>query len=81
MLLYIHESNVLLVCSLSYNMVCLLSQTEQSYKKNPKMLDQLQYCEGSGIPLAIVIGGSEIENNVVKIRNILTREEVGERLC
>merc|ERR1711899_174424 len=27
-------------------------RTEHSYKKNPKMLNQLQYCEESGIPLA-----------------------------
>ncbi|XP_074649907.1 histidine--tRNA ligase-like isoform X2 [Tubulanus polymorphus] len=50
-------------------------KTEQPYKKNPKMLNQLQYCEETGIPFAVVIGESEIQNNIVKIRNILTREE------
>ncbi|ESO93792.1 hypothetical protein LOTGIDRAFT_153262 [Lottia gigantea] len=50
-------------------------RTEQSYKKNPKMLSQLQTCETEGIPLAVVIGQSEIENNIVKLRNIATREE------
>jgi len=38
-------------------------------------LNQLQYCEETGIPYAIVIGDSEIQNNVVKIRNVVTREE------
>ena len=51
-------------------------QTEQSYKRNPKALDQFQYCEQNGIPLAIILGQSEIENNFVKLRNIATREEV-----
>ena len=53
-----------------------LLQTEQSYKRNPKALDQFQYCEQNGIPLAIIIGQSEIENNFVKLRNVVNREEV-----
>merc|ERR1719193_1958224 len=36
-------------------------KTEHSYKKNPKMLNQLQYCEDNGIPLAVVLGESEDE--------------------
>lgn len=51
-------------------------QTEQSYKCNPKALDQFQYCENNGIPIAIIIGQSEIEKGVVKLRNVATREEV-----
>jgi len=51
-------------------------RTEHSYKKNPKMLTQLQYCEDTGIPLAVVIGESEIAAGIAKIRNIITREEV-----
>ena len=50
-------------------------QTEQSYKKNPKMLNQLQYCEDNGIPLAVIIGESELQKGVVKLREIATREE------
>ena len=50
-------------------------KTEHSYKKNPKMLNQLQYCEENGIPLAVVIGESELEKGVVKLRSIATREE------
>ena len=60
-------------------------RTEQSYKKNPKMLTQLQYCEEQGrlgpnqggvrskpslwpgIPLAVVLGESEIAKGVVKV--------------
>ena len=44
-------------------------QTEQSYKKNPKMLNQLQYCEENGIPLAVIIGESELQKGVVKVRD------------
>jgi len=51
-------------------------RAEHSYKKNPKMLNQLQYCEENGIPLAVVLGTSEIEAGVVKIRNVASREEV-----
>jgi len=51
-------------------------KTEHSYKKNPKMLNQLQYCEDNGIPLAVVLGESEIAGGVVKLRDIITRGEV-----
>ncbi|VVC91643.1 unnamed protein product [Leptidea sinapis] len=51
-------------------------KTEQSYKKNPKMLTQLQHCEENGIPFAVVLGEAELKRGVVKIRNIITREEV-----
>merc|ERR1712029_597517 len=50
-------------------------RAEHSYKKNPKMLNQLQYCEEQGIPLAIVLGESEIAGGIVKLRNVATREE------
>lgn len=50
-------------------------KAEQSYKLNPKFLDQLQYCESRGIPWAVVIGESELQRGVVKLRNIETRDE------
>lgn len=50
-------------------------KTEQPYKKSPKMLDQLQYCEEHGIPLAVILGSSEIEKGVVKLRIVDSREE------
>ena len=40
------------------------------------MLNQLQYCEDNLIPYAVVIGESELQKGVVKLRNIETREEV-----
>ena len=39
------------------------------------MLNQLQYCEENQIPYAVVIGESELQKGVVKIRNIESREE------
>ncbi|XP_055942653.1 histidine--tRNA ligase, cytoplasmic-like isoform X2 [Argiope bruennichi] len=51
-------------------------KAEQSYKLNPKLLDQLQYCEARGIPLAIILGESEVQRAVVKVRNVETREEM-----
>jgi len=47
-----------------------------SYRANPKFLNQMQYCEDSGIPVAVVIGEDEISKNVVKIRNVATKAEV-----
>lgn len=46
-----------------------------SYKKNPKLLGQLQYCEENGIPLAVIIGESELQQGVVTVRNVTTREQ------
>jgi len=51
-------------------------KAEQSYKKNPKMLNQLQYCEAETIPYAIIVGESELQQGIVKLRKIDTREEV-----
>lgn len=39
------------------------------------MLNQLQHCEENGIPLAVVLGESELKRGVVKVRNITTRQE------
>jgi len=45
-------------------------------KKNPKLLNQFQYCEENGIPFCAVFGDDEIAKGVVKLRNMTTREEV-----
>lgn len=39
------------------------------------MLNQLQHCEENGIPLAVILGESELKRGIVKIRNIKTRQE------
>ncbi|XP_007430703.1 histidine--tRNA ligase, cytoplasmic-like [Python bivittatus] len=51
-------------------------KAEMIYKKNPKLLEQLHYCEETGIPLAIIIGEEELNNGVVKLRDVVTRKEV-----
>ena len=51
-------------------------QAEQAYKCDPRLLTQLQYCEDTGIPLAILIGEEEIKKKIVKLRNVMAREEV-----
>ncbi|XP_066572867.1 histidine--tRNA ligase isoform X2 [Amia ocellicauda] len=51
-------------------------KAEVMYKKNPKLLSQLQHCEETGIPFVAIIGEQEIKDGVVKIRNVATREEV-----
>ncbi|CAG9822580.1 unnamed protein product [Phaedon cochleariae] len=51
-------------------------KVEHSYKKNPKLLVQLQHCEENSIPLAVILGESELKNGVVKLRVVSTREEI-----
>lgn len=48
---------------------------EHSYKKNPKLLQQLQYCEDNGIPWVVIVGEVEIEKKVVKLREVSSRKE------
>lgn len=50
-------------------------KAEQSYKKSPKLLAQLQYCEESGIPLVIIIGEGELARGEVTLREVTTRTE------
>lgn len=58
------------------NFVLVCAQAELMYKKNPKLLSQLQHCEESGIPLVAILGEQELKDGVVKLRVVATREEV-----
>ncbi|XP_060630149.2 histidine--tRNA ligase, cytoplasmic-like [Anolis sagrei] len=51
-------------------------KAEMFYKKNPKMLKQLQYCEERGIPLVAILGQQELNDGVVKLRDVITRNEI-----
>lgn len=51
-------------------------QAEVLYKKNPKLLSQLQHCEETGIPLVAILGEQELKDGVVKLRDVASREEV-----
>lgn len=50
-------------------------KAEHSYKLNPKLLQQLQHCEEQQIPFALVLGDSELERGVVKLRDVISRKE------
>ncbi|KAF0771495.1 histidine--tRNA ligase, cytoplasmic [Aphis craccivora] len=50
-------------------------KAEHSYKKNPKFLAQLQHCEENEIPWAVIIGEEEVAKGIVKLRNVITRQE------
>ncbi|XP_063702859.1 histidine--tRNA ligase [Culicoides brevitarsis] len=50
-------------------------KAEHSYKQNPKLLAQLQHCEENKIPYAVILGDSELERGVVKLRDVQTRNE------
>uniref|UniRef100_A0AAQ4RY29 histidine--tRNA ligase n=1 Tax=Gasterosteus aculeatus aculeatus TaxID=481459 RepID=A0AAQ4RY29_GASAC len=52
------------------------AEAEVMYKKNPKLLSQLQHCEESGIPLVAILGEQELKDGVVKLRVVASREEV-----
>eukprot|EP00039_Didymoeca_costata_P032945 m.40028 g.40028 ORF g.40028 m.40028 type:complete len:512 (-) comp9618_c1_seq1:98-1633(-) len=51
-------------------------KAETEYKKNPKLLSQMQNAEKEGVPLAAIIGQSELETGVVKIRVVGSRDDV-----
>ncbi|CAI5780404.1 histidine--tRNA ligase, cytoplasmic-like isoform X1 [Podarcis lilfordi] len=51
-------------------------KAEMLYKKNPKLLNQLQYCEKHGIPLVLIIGEEEQKDGVVKLRDVSSRKEI-----
>ncbi|XP_050070584.1 histidine--tRNA ligase, cytoplasmic-like [Anopheles maculipalpis] len=51
-------------------------KAEHSYKLNPKLLAQLQHCEDYQIPNAIILGESELNRGIVKVRRISSRKEV-----
>lgn len=48
---------------------------ENSTKLSPKVLKQFEHCEEYGIPLGLIIGTSELERGVVKIKEFATRKE------
>lgn len=45
-------------------------------KDKPNIKSQLRYAESNNIPYAIIIGKSEIDNNIVKIKDLATRQEI-----
>ncbi|XP_070558564.1 histidine--tRNA ligase, cytoplasmic-like [Ptychodera flava] len=49
---------------------------EMSYKKDPKLLTQIQYAEETGIPCVAIIGEDEMKKGIIKLRNTKTRDEV-----
>lgn len=51
-------------------------RTEHSFRLNPKLLKQFQYCEKYNIPFAVVFGESELEQGVVLLRDVQSRKEV-----
>ncbi len=46
------------------------------YKKNPKLLNQIQYCEREDVPLMVIVGEREKGNGGVTLREVPTRKEV-----
>ncbi|OXU18315.1 hypothetical protein TSAR_016726 [Trichomalopsis sarcophagae] len=67
----LHEERMLILAELWEANI----KAEQSYKKSPKLLAQLQHCEEYGIPLAIIVGEGELKRGEVTLRNVKTREE------
>ncbi|XP_062384221.1 histidine--tRNA ligase-like [Sardina pilchardus] len=51
-------------------------KAEVMYKENPKLLNQLQHCEETGIPLVAILGEQELKDGIVKLRDVASREEV-----
>eukprot|EP00124_Ichthyophonus_hoferi_P001617 Ihof_evm3s89 gene=Ihof_evmTU3s89 len=50
-------------------------KAELSYKNNPKLLNQFQYCEQNGVELVTIIGESELLEGTVTLRHMASRKE------
>ncbi|XP_050101083.1 histidine--tRNA ligase-like [Anopheles aquasalis] len=50
-------------------------KAEHSYKRDPKLLAQLRYCEGQHIPYALILGDAELARGVLKLRSVVDRQE------
>lgn len=44
------------------------------YKAKPKLQQQFNVCDKDQIPFAVIIGGSEIEKGIVKIKDMRKKE-------
>ena len=62
-------------CVLNYCTSCICFQAAISYKDRTTFYKQMQECEKKRIPIAVMLGKQEIEQGVVKIRNVETRKE------
>ena len=51
-------------------------QCEMAYKKDPKFLNQIQYCEQASVPMVVIVGGEEKEKGGVKLRDVAKQVEV-----
>lgn len=50
-------------------------RAEHSYKGAPKLLGQFKYCEDHNIPFCVIIGRNEVDNGIVKLRDLNLRKE------
>ena len=50
-------------------------KAELFYKKQPKLLNQFQYCEGQRVPFIVILGEEEKKNGGVKIKDVAGRQE------
>ena len=49
--------------------------TEFGYKSKPKIGKELGVCDGKEIPIAVIIGKSEVEMGVVKVKDLRNQVE------
>jgi len=50
-------------------------KAEFGFKPNPKMGDQLNFCLDNYIPFMVLVGETELQDSVIKIKNLSEREE------
>ncbi|XP_049548310.1 histidine--tRNA ligase, cytoplasmic-like [Anopheles darlingi] len=50
-------------------------KAEHSYKRDPKLLAQLRYCEEQCIPYALILGDAELARGILKLRSVSDRQE------
>ena len=53
-----------------------LVQCEMTYKRNPRLLNQFQYCEREAVPFLVIVGEDEMSKGGVQIREVNSRKDV-----
>lgn len=57
-------------------LISSLLKAEFVYKEDPKLLNQFQSSEESGIPFCIIIGEEELKDGFLTLRETFSRKEV-----
>ncbi len=72
-------NNIPVRFELSYTFIIGINfffKAEMVFQKNPKFLNQVQYCEKQEIPMMVILGEEEVQKKQLKIRDVKQKTEV-----